>query len=256
MSRFLLLLLFLMLTQTSWAQKKMARIEGGAYTPLFGSIYSKTKVSTFFIDVHSVTNKEFLAFVIDYPEWKKSKVLRLFADQNYLNHWQSDSTLGDLVNPDAPVTNVSWFAASAYAKSVGKRLPTTDEWEFVAMASATRTDARKDSNYTSSILSWYETPNTFNLSIGNSEPNIWGVQDLFGLVWEWTDDFNSVLITGESRGDVDSNNALFCGGGSVGATDLMNYAAFMRYAFKGSLKAHYSVQNLGFRCVKTTTQEL
>jgi formylglycine-generating enzyme required for sulfatase activity len=38
----------------------------------------------------------------------------------------------------------------------------------------------------------------------------------------------------------------------------MNYAAFMRYAIRGSLKAKYSMKNLGFRCVqdvKTSSQE-
>ena len=62
--------------------------------------------------------------------------------------------------------------------------------------------------------------------------------------------FNSVLISGESRkgGNADSN--LFCGSSAVGATDLMNYAAFMRYAIRGSSKAKYTMNNLGFRCVK------
>ena len=30
----------------------------------------------------------------------------------------------------------------------------------------------------------------------------------------------------------------------------MNYAAFMRYAFRGSIKANYTTKNLGFRCAK------
>ena len=85
---------------------------------------------------------------------------------------------------------------------------------------------------------------------GKTNKNIWGVYDLHGLVWEWTLDFNSVLISGESRKDVDTDRDLFCAGGAVGAKDLMNYAAFMRYAFRGSIKANYSIQNLGFRCVK------
>ena len=60
------------------------------------------------------------------------------------------------------------------------------------------------------------------------------------------------MITGESRNDFETDNNLFCGSESVNATDLMNYAAFMRYAFRGSIKADFSVQNLGFRCVKDT----
>ena len=36
-----------------------------------------------------------------------------------------------------------------------------------------------------------------------------------------------------------------------GSKDLNNYASFMRFAMRSSVKAKYSVQNLGFRCVKT-----
>jgi len=34
----------------------------------------------------------------------------------------------------------------------------------------------------------------------------------------------------------------------------MNYAAFMRYAIRNSLKANYTVTNKGFRCVKDVVQ--
>ncbi|MNL63509.1 Formylglycine-generating sulfatase enzyme [compost metagenome] len=74
---------------------------------------------------------------------------------------------------------------------------------------------------------------------------------MHGLVWEWTSDFNSIFLSGESRKDKSSDQNLFCGSASVNAADLMDYAAFMRYAFRGSLKAQYSTRNLGFRCAST-----
>ena len=73
---------------------------------------------------------------------------------------------------------------------------------------------------------------------------------MHGLVWEWTYDFNSALTTGESRGNASLDNTFFCGGGSYSSKDLTNYVAFLRYALRSSLKANYTVQNLGFRCVK------
>ena len=48
---------------------------------------------------------------------------------------------------------------------------------------------------------------------------------------------------------------LFCAGGSVGATDVSNYAAYMRYAFRASLKANYAVANLGFRCATAISSD-
>ncbi|MDO8366226.1 MAG: SUMF1/EgtB/PvdO family nonheme iron enzyme [Saprospiraceae bacterium] len=38
--------------------------------------------------------------------------------------------------------------------------------------------------------------------------------------------------------------------GAVNANSLRNYAAFMRYAMRASLKADYTVANQGFRCAK------
>ena len=73
---------------------------------------------------------------------------------------------------------------------------------------------------------------------------------MFDLVWEWTDDFNSIMTTSDSRnGDFD-DKGLFCASAATSAADVLNYASFMRYAFRSSLKANYTVENLGFRCAK------
>jgi formylglycine-generating enzyme required for sulfatase activity len=233
----------------------MVSIKGGEYIPLYGRDSLKVTVSDFLMDVYPVTNKEFLAFVKDNPKWKKSNVKSLFADSNYLINWKSDTVLGNNQSLKAPITNISWFAASAYCDCYGKRLPTIDEWEYVAMANEKMPDARVLETYNEYILSWYEKPKTFNNDIGSTFKNYWNVYDLHGLVWEWTSDFNSVMVSGESRKDVDNDSNLFCGSAAVGATDLMNYAAFMRYATRGSLKAKYTTKNLGFRCVKNKQNE-
>ena len=79
------------------------------------------------------------------------------------------------------------------------------------MADEKLPDARPLETYNDFILSWYEQPKTFNNEIGSTFKNYWGVYDLHGLVWEWTSDFNSVLVSGESRKDVDNDSNLFCG---------------------------------------------
>ncbi|WP_306772169.1 MULTISPECIES: formylglycine-generating enzyme family protein [Polaribacter] len=228
----------------------MVAIKGGAYIPLYGRDSMKVEIDNFLMDVYPVTNKDYVAFVKKYPKWQKSKVIKLFADASYLRDWKSDTLLGENKKENSPITQVSWFAAKEYCECQGKRLPTVDEWEYVAMANKKMPDARKQKEYNAFILSWYEKPKTFNQTIGSTFKNYWEVYDLHGLVWEWTSDFNSVLITGESRKDVDTDSNLFCGSAAINATDLMNYAAFMRYAIRGSLKAKYTMKNLGFRCVK------
>ncbi|WP_062061454.1 formylglycine-generating enzyme family protein [Aquimarina longa] len=228
----------------------MVTVKGGVYIPLYGVDSTAVKINSFLMDVHPVSNTDFSIFIQKYPEWKRNTVKRLFADKNYLMLWETDNTLGDQLHPNAPITNVSWFAAKKYCECLGKRLPTVDEWEYAAMADEHITDARKKETYNQYILEWYEAPKSFNNTIGSTFKNYWGIYDLHGLVWEWTMDFNSVLISGESRKDVDKDSNLFCGSAAVGASDLMNYAAFMRYAFRGSVKANYAIRNLGFRCVK------
>ncbi|MDO6675640.1 formylglycine-generating enzyme family protein [Tenacibaculum sp. 1B UA] len=231
-------------------QSKMVPIKGGDYIPLYGRDSARVTIQDFFMDVHPVTNEDFLQFVKENPKWRKSKVIKLFADKSYLINWKNDTEIGGNLKLKSPVTNISWFAAKCYCENKGKRLPTVDEWEYVGMANQKLADARTLKTYNEYILGWYEKPRTFNNIIGSTFKNYWGVYDMHGLVWEWTSDFNSVLVSGESRKDVDNDSNLFCGSAAIGSTDLMNYAAFMRYATRGSLKAKYTMRNLGFRCVK------
>ena len=241
---------FVLYVSSANCQSKMVPIKGGTYIPLYGRDSLKVTISDFLMDVYPVTNQDFVKFIKKNPKWKRSTIKKLFADGNYLKYWKSDTILGKDQSLKAPITNISWFAANAYCESQEKRLPTIDEWEYVAMANEKLPDARKLKTYNEYILSWYEKPKTFNNKIGSTFKNYWKVYDLHGLVWEWTSDFNSVLVSGESRKDVDNDSNLFCGSAAIGATDLMNYAAFMRYAIRGSLKAKFTMKNLGFRCVK------
>lgn len=233
------------------SDKKMIAVEGGTYLGFLGQDSGRiVQVKSFQIDDSPVTNAEFLAFLKKNPQWTKSKVSSLYADADYLNNWPDDFEIPKDAKPESPVTNISWFAAQAYAKSVGKRLPTIDEWEFAALADEKSKNAAGKAEFTQYILNSYQKKGMYKAAIKQQKPNYYGIYDLYGMVWEWTEDFNSVMISGESRNDSAKNESLFCSGAAVTTSDLTNYAAFMRYAMRGSLKADYSVNNLGFRCAK------
>lgn len=209
-------------------------------------------VAPFAIEAHAVTNGQFLAFVRAQPKWQRSAVPAVFAESGYLRHWRSDLELAD-DDADRPVVNVSWFAARAYAQWCGRRLPTLAEWEAIAGVGLRNLDARTEPDHNQRILDWYARPaGAALLPVASTPTNVLGVADLHGVVWEWVDDFNSALVTGESRGDSALERSMFCGNGALGAADPRDYAAFMRQAFRSGLRAAYVVGSLGFRCAADT----
>jgi formylglycine-generating enzyme required for sulfatase activity len=230
----------------------MVVISGGVFKPMFRSTadFKEVVVKPFHLDVLPVTNEDFLQFVRANPRWQRSVVKRLFADESYLKSWVGDLELGTNALPNAPVTFVSWFAAKAYAQWSGKRLPTVAEWELTAAAGYTQPDSEKDAEFKRALFTWYTSPAEKAGRVGAGRTNYWGVHDLHGLGWEWVADFNTAMVTGDARGDTGLDRQLFCGSGSVGARDPGNFAAFMRYGFRSSLKADYCIHNLGFRCAK------
>ncbi len=225
------------------------RIGGGKYMPLYADEGSDgEQVRDFQLGQYPVTNAQYLAFVEAKPEWRRSEVAPIYADEGYLSHWEGDLDFGTDSQADRPVVNVSWFAARAYAEWQGMRLPTTAEWELAAAAGTTRGESTADPSFRARVLAWYARPASDALpEVGSTECNYWGACDLHGLVWEWVDDFNSALVTGESRNDGDLDLRQFCGSAAVGASDFDDYAAFLRFGFRSGLEARYTVRSLGFR---------
>ena len=123
--------------------------------------------------------------------------------------------------------------------------------EYAAAADETRRDARSDRAWRERILAWYSRPSNEALArAGLQAPNAYGVQDLHGLVWEWTDDFSALLISGDNRNQGDADKAKFCGAGSLSMGDRENYAVLMRVAMLSSLEGADATANLGFRCAR------
>ncbi|MBL6749700.1 MAG: formylglycine-generating enzyme family protein [Nevskia sp.] len=200
-------------------------------------------VAGFLLQRHPVTNAEFLAFVARHPEWRRGAAAPLLADADYLGHWQAPDALGPAAPPRQPATRVSWFAAEAYCEAQGARLPAWHEWELAAAASRTVRDARADPAWRQQILDWYARPAGQPLpAVESSAPDVYGLYDLHGLVWEWVLDANSLMGSDEAQ--------KFCGGGALSVSQKENFAVLMRVAMLSSLRARDTGHALGFRCAR------
>ena len=210
---------------------------------------SRVHVAAFRLDRRPVTNAQFLEFVQNHPQWRRDRVPGLFADHEYLSQWATPDKLGEGAQPEQPVTRVSWFAARAYCAAAGGRLPDWYEWELAAAADERVADARSDPVWRTHILDWYSRPASESLQrVGLTPPNLYGVQDLHGLIWEWVGDYSSLMVSGDSREQGDPDKLAFCGAGAMSAQDRENYPVLMRIAFLSSLEGRSTARSLGFRC--------
>jgi formylglycine-generating enzyme required for sulfatase activity len=209
-------------------------------------------VADFLVQVTPVTNAEFLRFVLHHPEWQRGRAVSLFVDDQYLSTWAGSISLGPDAGPQQPVTQVSWFAANAYCESQNSRLPSWYEWEYVAAANESMADARGRPEWNQDVLSWYSQTGGDRINDVRSRPaNYYNVFDSHGLVWEWVDDFNSFMVTGDNREQGGADELQFCGAGAITMEQKENYAVLMRIAMLSSLEARYTTRNVGFRCAQT-----
>ncbi len=250
-----LVLLLFPVTGVPAGNEEYVNLPGGSFRSAlkYEDRKGDTRIAPFALMRRPVTNAEFLTFVQRHPQWRRDRIAKLFAEPRYLAHWAGAGNLGVAALPQQPVVQVSWFAAQAYCEAQGARLPSWDEWEYAAAADETRRDARRDPAWRERILRWYSRPSTQALPrAGLQVPNAYGVKDLHGLVWEWTDDFSALLVAADNRNQGDADNAKFCGAGALSMDDRDNYAVLMRVAMLSSLNAEDTTLNLGFRCARST----
>lgn len=229
----------------------MVFIPEGKYTPLFKepNFNSLEKdVNSFYIDKYQVTNLDYLIFILNNPFWDVVVKKDIFVDNSYLNYWFS---IENFINyADKPIVNVSWFSSDAFCNFYNSRLPSVDEWEYVGSAGIDSINSKDEFGYYD-LLNLY-THSNFNsmLNVFDSPCNFYNICGMHFFIWEWVYDFNSIILINTDAEGGGLEELLYCGATSTNAIDPSDYVAFLRFAFRNTLDANYTMNKLGFRCVK------
>jgi serine/threonine protein kinase len=135
----------------------------------------------FWMDRTEVTNGQYQKFVLANPAWQKDRADVTLHDGDYLKLWTGNDFPPDMA--PHPVVYVSLAAAQAYAQWAGKRLPTEAEWEYAA-----RAGSRTAYWWGDVFLDAHANRNARGTeAVGDAHRvNAFGLADMAGNVWEWT----------------------------------------------------------------------
>ena len=144
------------------------------------------KLPSFALDIHPVTNEQFVRFLQamggekdqnnnDIIRLRDSRVKRsagnLTIESGYGKH---------------PVVGVTWYGAIAYAKWVGKRLPSEAEWEAAATGGRENFLYPTGPDIERSQANFFSSDTTPVMSY---PPNAFGIYDMAGNVYDWCQDW-------------------------------------------------------------------
>ena len=163
-------------------------------------------LDAFYIDKYEVTNAQYKKFVDANPEWRKDRIPAKYHTSYYLYDWnRNDYPPG---KGNHPVTHVSWYAAMAYSKWAGKRLPTEAEWEKAARGGLSGKEYPWGNSMDSSMAGYNSSINT--TPVGSYPANGYGLYDMSGNVFEWClDEYNwDFYLTSPYRNPVSGVNSI------------------------------------------------
>jgi formylglycine-generating enzyme required for sulfatase activity len=157
----------------------------------------------------------------------------------------------DWSGDDHPVVEVTWREALEYCEWAGGRLPTEAEWEWAGRGGQEGQIFHWGDQYEKGRANdsdGFRHPNT--MAVGSFPPNLLGLYDIAGNVWEWVSDWYdpayyhrspSVDPPGPPAGDF----RVARGGG------WRPFPRLMRLSNRGRFQPDYHSYYAGFRCAKS-----
>ncbi len=150
---------------------EMVLIPSGTFQLTGGGEKHREFLGDFYMDAREVTQAEFLRVMGTNP-----------------SHFKGDAL---------PVEQVTWEEANQYCAKIGKRLPTSAEWEKAAR-SGKKTKyfwgdrfEKNRANCTGCGSDW---DGSKTAPVGSFPPNDWGLYDMAGNVWEWVQDTHDEIF--------------------------------------------------------------
>ena len=151
-----------------------------------------------------------------------------------------------------PVDLVSWSDVQGFLSKLNDRhdgyryrLPTEAEWEYAARAGTNAVTAGKLEG-----VAWYDrNARSQTHSVGQKEPNAWGLHDMYGNVFEWVqdwygDDYYAASPEADPAGPATGQRRVLRGGSWIYSAEYLRVS--VRFFNVPTLKYN----DLGFRCAR------
>ena len=154
-----------------------------------------------------------------------------------------------------PVENVSWDDAQVFVQKLSQktgkkyRLPTEAEWEYAARGGSTTTYPWGNSDAELHVYAWFKAIANSTNPVGLKKPNQFGLHDMLGNVWEWTQDCWNVNYTGApTDGSAWTNGS--CSSRVVRGGSWYYYPQFYRTALRFRHTSVNRTNDFGFRIAR------
>lgn len=152
------------------------------------------EIAAFAIAPHLVTVSEYAQFIVDGgyddPAWWSEDGWAWRIDEDAESpRFYGETEWQAYLAPNQPIVGVSWFEADAYANYRGARLPSEDEWERCARANDGR-DYPWGNRWNKEACGHrgYGPRHTSPIGVFPAGQSPFGLTDMVGNVWQWTED--------------------------------------------------------------------